>query len=117
MDLYRIQNAIISDINDLENIGVVFENDSGKRVIPKGKYATARYVLDKTIENAINSEIPSDVAHNVIFISDETIYSLDTASGYFSREQGGETINNKVDYDMLRKVCIELGIFDFLAQL
>ena len=106
--------AVLSDDTDLQNTAVVswLDGREPEHVLVKGNWACVRYVFDGVIATTEPPEATNDSDFDVEVVAGDNTYLLDTITGKFAREQGGETETRMLDEQWYTDVCARLGVLD-----
>ena len=112
VELSNICSDILSDTDDLDNAGMVrvMGDSVTEHVLNKGNSAIVQNILDGTIANADIYGGSEELVFDVLFIIGDVTYMIDTTSGYFSRECGGDAVFSKMEDRWLREVLGRLGL-------
>lgn len=103
-DFNNALSDVLLDTNDLQNVAVVqtLNSDKPEYILNKSITAIWRHMIDTAIRINDPEENPREQSYDIKIIIGDTSYFLNTISGCFSWENGGETIRNKLDEDTLK---------------
>lgn len=79
--------------------------------VPKANSAYAKTVLDGTLGASGSAAGDAAAEYDLQFTIGRTVYLIDSAAGYFSREMDGVLLYGRLESTWLRPVLIRLGVW------
>jgi len=104
-------NDVLFDTNDMPNIAVIemLNSDEPEHILNKWRTAQFRHTLDNVLR--LNGTVQSDegLGFDVKVTIGDTIYYLDSVSGFFSMENSRVSMLSRLDDDSLTKVMMRIS--------